>query len=160
YDSAAGPQYVKSVDNGKTFSVAIPIVDKGSRKPGLEFRSSDMVVGQDARIHVAMTTNAWKLKLPQTEWGFFHASLEPGAKAFAPVRNLNRKPSEGFSLAADDKGNVTATWLAGKLYANVSRDNGKTFGPTVEIDSAIDPCECCTTSSTYAADGRAVILYR
>jgi hypothetical protein len=160
YDTKDGPQYAKSVDGGKTFSAAIPVVDNGARKAGLEFRSSDMVVGKDGRIHVAMSTNAWKLKLPQNEWGFFYASLESGAKAFAPVRNLNNKPSEGFSLAADDKGNVTACWLAGKLYANVSNDSGKTFGPTVEIDRAFEPCECCTTNSAYGADGKLVVLYR
>src|SRR4051794_20655274 len=45
YDTADGPQYVKSLDKGKTFSTAIPVVDKGSRKPGLEYHGSDMVVG-------------------------------------------------------------------------------------------------------------------
>ena len=94
-----------------------------------------MAVGKGGRVHVAMGTNAWKLKLPQEEWGFFYASLDPGATAFSPVRNINRKPSEGFSLAADDKGNVTACWLSDKLYANVSHDNGETFAPFVEIDS-------------------------
>ena len=41
--------------------------------------------------------------LPDDEWAFYYACLEPGAKAFSPVRNINKKPSEGFSLAADDK---------------------------------------------------------
>jgi hypothetical protein len=76
------------------------------------------------------------------------------------VRNLNEKPSEGFSLAADGKGNVTACWLADKLYANVSHDDGKTFAPHVEIDPAYDPCNCCTTSSVYGADGKLAVLYR
>ncbi len=160
YNTADGPQYVKSLDNGKTFSAAIPLVDKGSRKPGLEFYGSDMVVGQGGHIHVAMSTNAWKLKLPQNEWGFYYTNLEPGAKAFAPVRNINNKPSEGFSLAADDKGNVTACWLSGKLFANISHDNGKTFGPNVEINPAYDPCDCCTTSALFGADGELAVLYR
>src|SRR5258708_13872780 len=99
-----------------------------------------------------MSTNAWKLKLPQNEWGFFYTSLEPGAKAFAPVRNINRKPSEGFSLAADQKGNVTACWLSGKLYANVSHDNGKTFTARVEINPVFEPCNCCTTIAVYEED--------
>jgi hypothetical protein len=160
YGTADGPQYVKSLDKGKTFSAAIPVVDKASRKPGLEFHGWDMVVGQGGRIHVAMGTNAWKLKLPENEWGFYYARLEPGAKAFEPVRNINNKPSEGFSLAADDKGNVTACWLSDKLFANVSHDNGKTFGPNVEVNSAYDPCNCCTTSAAYGADGKLAVLYR
>jgi hypothetical protein len=117
-------------------------------------------LGKGNRIHVALSTNAWKLKLPKEEWDCFYTSLKPGAKAFAPVRNINRKPSEGFSLAADDKGNVTACWLAGKLYANVSHDDGKTFAPEVEINPAYDPCNCCTTSAIYEPDGKLAVLYR
>ena len=64
------------------------------------------------------------------------------------------------SLAADDKGNVTACWLSDKLYANVSRDNGETFGPNVEIDPRFNPCNCCTTSAAYGEDGRLAVLYR
>jgi hypothetical protein len=160
YHTADGPRYVKSLDQGKTFSTALPVVGQGPRQAGLEFYGSDIVVGQGGRIHVALSTNAWKLKLPQSEWGFHYARLEPGAKSFAPLRNINNKPSEGFSLAADDKGNVTACWLSGKLFANVSHDNGKTFGPNVEINPAYDPCDCCTTSAAYGTDGKLAVLYR
>ncbi len=160
YNTATGPHYAKSTDNGITFGAAIPVVDKESQRPGLEFEGADMAVGKGGRIHVAMSTNAWKLKLPETEWAFFYATLEPGAKAFTPVRNLNRKPSEGFSLAADDKGNVSACWLSDKLYANVSHDNGRTFAPWLEINPAYDPCNCCTTSAVYGPDGKLAVLYR
>src|SRR6266481_6702271 len=126
YNTASGPHYAKSTDNGITFGAAIPVVDKQSQRPGLEFDGADMVVSKGGRIHVAMNTNAWKLKLPETEWAFFYATLEPGATAFTPVRNLNGKPSEGFSLAADEKGNVSACWLSDKLYVNV---NGRISKP-------------------------------
>jgi len=109
---------------------------------------------------VAMGNNAWKLKLPEEEWGLYYASLEPGAKAFSPVRNLNRKPSEGFSLAAGDRGSVAACFLSGKLFAMVSRDNGENFGASAEIDPAWNPCDCCTTSATYGTDGKLAVLYR
>jgi hypothetical protein len=160
YETADGPQYVKSLDQGKTFSPPIAVVDRAARRPGLEFHGADMALGQGGRVHVALSTNAWKLKLPPAEWGFFCACLEPGATAFSPVRNINRTPSEGFSLAADGRGTVTACWLSGKLYANVSRDNGQTFGPTVETNPAYDPCDCCTTSAAYGADGTLAVLYR
>jgi len=160
FSSADGPQYLRSTDGGATFSNAISVVDRGSQKPGLDFSVWDLAVSPDGHVHVAMGTNAWKLKLPEEEWAFHYARLEPGASEFSHLRNINHKPSEGFSLAADDKGRVTATWLSGKLYANVSHDNGKTFGPNVEIDSMIDPCDCCTTSATYGADGKLALLYR
>jgi hypothetical protein len=160
YNSADGPKYAKSSNNGKTFEAPIPVVDEGSRKAGLLFEGWDMAVDKGNRIHVAMGTNAWKLKLPEKEWGFYYTSLDPGEKAFAPVRNINRTPSEGFSLAADDRGTGAACWLSGKLYANVSRDGGKTFGPRVEINPAYDPCNCCTTSAVFGADGKLAVLYR
>jgi hypothetical protein len=160
FDSEDGPKYVRSTDGGMTLSSAIPVVGKGQQEPGLEYSAWDMAVGKGGRVHVAMGTNAWKLKLPQEEWGFFYASLEPGKAAFSPVRNINKKPSEGFSLAADDKGNVTACWLSDKLYANISHDHGETFGPYAEIDSSFNPCNCCTTSAVYGEDGRLAVLYR
>ena len=160
FDSADGPKYAKSTDNGLTFGPAIAVVAGGPRQAGLEYSAWDLAVGKGGRIHVAMSTNAWKLKLPEEEWGFYYASLDPDTAAFSPVRNINKKPSEGFSLAADDKGNLTACWLSGKLYANVSHDGGETFAPCVEIDRTLDPCNCCTTSATYGRDGRLAVLYR
>lgn len=160
YEAPQGPWYVKTADEGKSFSTPLPVVDAKVRKPGLEFKAEDMAIGKAGRIHVVMSTNAWKVKLPQNEWGAYYATIDPTSKAFSPVRNINVRPSEGYSLAADDKGNVTLSWLADKLYANVSRDNGKTFTPTVEINPVYNPCDCCTTNSTYAADGKLAILYR
>jgi hypothetical protein len=159
FDSKDGPKYAKST-GGVTFSSAIPVIRGGSQPAGLEYSAWDMAVGKSGRVHVAMSTNAWKLKLPEEEWGFFYASLDPDASAFSPVRNINRKPSEGFSLAADDKGKVTACWLSDKLYANVSHDDGETFGPNVEINHRYNPCNCCTTSAAYGKDGRLAVLYR
>lgn len=159
-DSEDGPRYIKSTDAGVTFSAPMSIVDAASQKPGLKFHSEDLAIGKDGRVHVAMANNAWKLKLPQEEWGFYYASLAPGAKAFSPVRNLNRKPSEGFSLAADERGNVSACFLSGKLFTMVSHDDGETFTSYAEPNTAWNPCDCCTTAAAYGADGKLALLYR
>jgi hypothetical protein len=159
-DSQGGPKYAKSIDGGRTFSPTIPVVSGQPQTAELEYSAWDIAVGKGGRIHVAMGTNAWKLKLPQEEWGYFYANLDPGSAAFSPVRNINHKPSEGFSVAADERGNVTLCWLADKLYANVSHDNGETFAPFVELNPRYNPCNCCTTSSVYAEDGRLAVLYR
>src|ERR1043165_8939761 len=148
-DAEDGPRYVKSTDTGVTFSAPMTIVDTASRKPGLKFQGEDLAVGKDGRVHVAMANNAWKLKLPEEEWGFYYSSLAPGAKSFSPVRNVNRKPSEGFSIAADERGNVTACFLSGKLFTMVSHDNGETFSAYAEPNPAWNPCDCCTTAATY-----------
>jgi hypothetical protein len=160
YDTSDGPQYANSQDNGQTLSQPLPLVDQASRKPGLEFSTWDMAVTAEGAVHVALGNNAWKLKLPHEEWGFFYTRLKPGEKSFAPLKNINHKPSEGFSLAVGEKGSVTAVWLADKLYVNVSRDGGDTFASAAQIDSELNPCNCCTTSSVYGPDGRLAILYR
>jgi len=160
FEADDGPRYVKSSDNGATFGAPIPVVDAAAQKPGLKFSAWDLAVGKDGRVHVAMGNNAWKLKLPKEEWAFYYATLAPGAKTFSPVRNLNRKPSEGFSLAADERGTVTASFLSGKLYAMHSRDNGETFTASAEINPAWNPCDCCTTATAYGQDGKLALLYR
>jgi hypothetical protein len=160
FDADDGPRYVKSRDEGATFSTPIAIVDAAAQKPGLKFLAWDLAVGKDGRVHVAMGNNAWKLKLPQDEWALYYANLAPGAKAFSPVRNLNRKSSEGFSLATGPGGAVTACFLSGKLYAMSSRDNGETFSASTEINPAWNPCDCCTTSAACGNDGKLAVLYR
>ena len=160
FDSASGPQYVKSTDGGRTFSAPLAVVDATAQKPGLKFSGWDLAVAKDGRVHVAMGNNAWKLKLPQEEWSLYLASLAQGAKAFSPVRNLNRKPSEGFSLATGKRGAVTACFLSGKLFAMVSRDGGETFTASSELNPVWNPCDCCTTSATYGLDGKLALLYR
>jgi len=159
-NSTDGPRYVKSQDSGRTFSEPMAIVDAAAQKPDLKFEVVDFAIGKDGRVHVAMANNAWQLKMPKEDWALYYASLAPGAKAFSPVRNLNRKSSEGFSLAADERGAVTAWFLSDKLYIMESRDNGETFTASREPDPLWDPCDCCTTSSTYGADGRLAVLYR
>ncbi|MFO0893260.1 MAG: hypothetical protein U0790_29495 [Isosphaeraceae bacterium] len=159
-DAAGSPNHAHSRDEGFTWSAAIPVVPPGARAPGLEYSAWDLAVGRGGRVHVALGSNAWKLKLPQEDWGYYYTHLDPGGKAFAPVRNINRKPSEGFSLAADGTGRLTACWLSERLYANVSQDDGETFAPTIELDRSSNPCNCCTTSATYLEPGKLAILYR
>ena len=160
YDGEDSPFYTRSTNNGGTFSKSIPVLVTHAKTPGLKFDAWDLALGKDGRVHVAMGNNAWKLKLPQEEWGLHYAALDRGETAFSPVRNLNRKPSEGFALAANAQGDVSASFLSGKLYAMESRDGGKNFNDWRELNPEWNPCDCCTTAAAYGADGRLAILYR
>ena len=153
------PYYIKSSNRGASFSSPLRVVNEESRRPGLVFSGAALAVGKGDAVYVAMSTNNWQLKLPNVPEGLVYATLTSGAKAFTPVRSFNQRPSEGFSLAADDNGNVAATWLAGKLYANRSGDGGKTFTANAEINPAYDPCDCCTTQAVFAG-GDLAVLYR
>ena len=159
-DTERGTQHVMSCDGGRTFSAPLTIAGAPANRPDLKFSVWDLAVGKDARVHVALGTNAWQLKLPRDEWGYHYASLAPGAKAFTPARNINHHPSEGYSLAAGERGAVGACFLSHKLFTMVSRDGGENFPAFAELDSGISPCACCTTSATFGADGRLAVLYR
>lgn len=154
------PYYVNSSDGGQTFSSPVPVVHKSLRRPGLVFSGEAMTVGKGGIVFVATSTNNWKMKLPGVVEGLAFTVLIPGTGSFSPLRSLNGRPSEGFSLAADERGNVAATWLAGKLYTNLSRDEGRTFSPNAETNPSYDPCDCCTTRAVYGTDGSLAILYR
>ena len=160
YDLGDIPYYVRSPGAPIHFGEPIPVVDQASRKPGLTFEGWSMALGQDGAVYVAMATNNWKTKLAGVPQGLLFAMLAPGAATFTPVRSLNGRPSEGFSLAADGRGRVAATWLANKLYANFSNDGGATFTANAELNPAYDPCNCCTTRATYASNGDMAVLYR
>jgi hypothetical protein len=112
FDTADGPRYASAKD-GVTFGAAIEIVDAASKRKGLEFHGWDLAVGKNGRAHVALGTNAWKLKLPKDEWSLRYASIAPSATAFSALRNLNKTSSEGYALAADASGAVAAAFLSG-----------------------------------------------
>ena len=90
----------------------------------------DLAISRGSRVYVAMGNNPWKLKLPQ-QAGPSPALLQ--AMRLFPIRNLNRKPSEGFALAADGRGKVPATFLSDKLFAIASRDDGTTFTESAKL---------------------------
>ena len=152
--------YASSTDSGGTWSTPLPVINTASKTPGLEFDAWDLAVGSDGKVHVALGNNAWKLKLPKDQWGFFYASLAPGEKVFSPLRNLNHLPSEGFSLAAGPNGRIGAFYLAGKVFGMLSSDNGGTFSAPGEVNPALNPCECCETRVAAGPNGSMAIFYR
>ena len=152
--------YAKSTDSGSNFSEPLRLIDDASKKPGLEWNVWDMALGKGGQVHAVLGNNAWKLKLPKDQWGLFFTTLDAGAKAFTPLRNINHEPSEGFSIAADAKGDVALLWLKGKVFFSLSRDGGKTFSPGAELNPSYNPCPCCTTSAAYGADGKLAVIYR
>ena len=92
YDLNDAPYYVRSKDDGATFSSPIPVVGKEFRKPGLAYTGTAMAVGKGGRVYVAMTTNNWKARLQDVPDGLLYSTLAVGAKAFTPLRSLNQRP--------------------------------------------------------------------
>jgi len=159
-DSDNGPVCFHSADYGVSFSNPIRLVDEASIQPGLEFHVWDAAIGHSGKLFVALGTNAWKLKLPKDQWGYFLATIDREKLQLLSLHNINHRPSEGFSLAVNQAGDVSACWLADKLYVQVSRDKGLSFGEPIEIGPSINPCNCCTTVCVFLPTGNLAILYR
>lgn len=151
--------YVKSEDDGKTFTTPIQVnSETGTAQAGM-FRGPDLTLGVNGRVHVVWYTNQFQRKRPIEEWGVRYAHFEPGADSFTPERNMNHLPSDNYSVAADGRGRVVITWTADAMYTQSSRDNGKTFSDPEQINIA-DPCECCATRTYFSSDGDLYIGYR
>ena len=151
--------YRQSADGGKTFSTPIQInSEPGTVHPSNSYRGPDLALGKNGRVHVIWYVNAYQRKLPQDHWGVFYAHIDPGQNSFSPARNLNHKPSDNYSLAANAKGEVDVVWMAGKLFLTSSNDNGDTFSSAQSIDIA-DPCECCASRALLEGD-KLIIAYR
>ena len=160
YVSRNDAWYVKSSDEGKTFSAPIRInSEPGTVHPPNMYRGPDIAIGKNGRVHVIWYISAYQRKLPKDQWGVFYSYLDPGQSQFAPGRNLNHKPSDNYSLAADDKGNVAVVWMAGKIYVTSSQDNGETFKEALLAPTA-DPCECCASRALFSANSVLSIAYR
>jgi hypothetical protein len=152
--------YVQSTNNGATFTEPLRVnFEPGTVHPPNMYRGPDLAIGKNGRVHVIWYVNAYQRKLPKDQWGVFYSHVDPGQPAFVPARNLNHKPSDNYSLAADADGNVAVIWMAGSLSVNSSRDNGETFGDT-ETVSVADPCECCASRAFFSRDSGLFIAYR
>jgi len=160
YVTGENVYYVKSSDEGSTFTAPIRVnSETDTAHPANMYRGPDLALGKDGRVHVIWYCNAYQRKLPQDQWGVMYAHLNEAKNAFVPSRNLNHKPSDNYSLAADGHGKVAVFWMAGGLFYNLSKDGGETFGDAVKIASA-DTCECCASRAFFSADGALHCAYR
>ncbi|HEY6226474.1 MAG TPA: hypothetical protein VI282_05055 [Verrucomicrobiae bacterium] len=160
YVSGEDVFYVVSTNAGKTFSAPLRVnSEPGTAHPANMFRGPDLAIGQNGRVHVIWYVNAYQRKLPPDQWGVFYAHLDPTRGGFSKAVNLNHKPSDNYSLAADEKGNVAAVWMAGAVFVNTSKNNGETFSDAERIDVA-DPCECCASRASFSPTGALMIDYR
>lgn len=150
--------YVKSTDDGQSYSKPLRVNTEAGFAFGAAFRGPDLAVGKGGRVHVIWYNAGYQQKRPQKEWGAMYSSLESDGQRFHKARNLNQQPSDNFSLAADQAGNVAVVWTANGAYINISKDGGKTFAPAEKL--TLDPCECCGTRALYASDSSLLILYR
>lgn len=150
--------YVRSTDEGASFSPPVRVnSEKGYASGGL-FRGPDISLGVNGRVHISWYSDGYAQKRPKSEWGFMYSRLNDAGTAFETTRNLSGRPCDNYSLATDSTGNVAAIWVKDGLFISRSRDGGQSFDQAVKTDA--DPCECCATRSIFSKNGELYYLYR
>ena len=150
--------YVKSSDEGRSFGNPIRVNTEADFAFGAAYRGPDLAVGKDDRIHVVWYNAAYQKKRPKHEWGVSYSRLSTSGVDFEPTRNLNHKPSDNFSIAADKNGKVAVIWMAESAFASLSDDGGDHFSPALDLKT--DPCECCGSRAIYTDDASLSVLFR
>jgi hypothetical protein len=160
YVAGGDVYYARSTDNGKIFSAPIRVnSEAGAAHPAGMYRGPDLAVGKGGQVHVIWYSDAPQRELPKEQRGVFYSRLNPERSGFAPARNLNHRPSDNFSLAADGESNVAVFWMAdARLFVNLSADGGQTFSPAAAVAGA-DTCECCA-SRAFFSGGALYAAYR
>ena len=115
YVSGEDVYYVTSSDRGETFSPPIRVNSEPGTAYGGRYRGPDVAVGKNGQVHVVWYTNAYQRKLPKDQWGVFYTRLNASGTGFEPARNLSRRPSDNFSVAADGRGRVAVFWMAERV---------------------------------------------
>ncbi len=149
----------KLTDGAVEFSKPMRVNSQPNRAHAGMFRGPDIALGKNGRPEIVWYSNGYQRKLPKEDWGALFSRLNDAGDAFEPMQNLNRKPSDNYSIAADGQGRVTVLWMAGGLFLQESRDDGATFGEPKKI-SVADTCECCGSRAEFLADGTLVCAYR
>ena len=151
--------YATSSDGGLTFGQPLRVNSEPGTSFAGAFRGPDLTLGQNGRVHVIWYTNGYQKKLPQDEWGVGYAYLDKDSSQFTPAENLNHKPSDNYSLAADQEGRIAVAWTADGAFIQLSVDDGQTFSAPERIDQA-DPCDCCATRAYFSPQGDLYLSYR
>lgn len=90
--------------------------------------------------------------------GVFYSHLDPSKSDFTPARNLNHKPGDNYSLAANAQGKCRCHLDDRQPVRTSSRHNGKNSAKQKQSPLA-DPCECCAVAF-FSPDFTLSILYR
>lgn len=158
YLSADNIYYVRSTDDGQTFSKPIRVNTEAGFASGGRYRGPDLAVDEKGQVHVVWYNAAYQQGRPHDAWGVMYARLRPGDDAFEPSRNLNHLPSDNYALAADRRGTVAVVWMAEDVFVSRSEDGGDSFAAPLTLEA--DPCECCGSRVLLSKQESLAVLYR
>ena len=163
--------YVRSADNGRTFSPPVKVNTEGKVTLKMGERGPKLALGKGGSIHVVWA-DQWSPGVKV--YPRYSRSLD-GGRTFEPPRALaSLSGIDGLTVAADGEGNVVAFFHqvsppqqeipeAHRLYLARSTDNGATFGPEerLKIRGMDDlACSMCMMRARMTADGNVCLALR
>jgi hypothetical protein len=164
--------YVRSADNGRTFSPPVKVNTEGKVTLKMGERGPKLALGKGGSIHVVWA-DQWSPGVKV--YPRYSRSLD-GGRTFEPPRALaSLYGIDGLTMAADSKGSVTVFFhhvtpgqqlevpFAHHLYLVRSTDNGATFGPEQRMkikDMDVLACSMCMMRARITADGNVNLALR
>jgi hypothetical protein len=163
--------YVRSTDNGATFSAAARVDATGLVETKMGERGPKLALGKDGIVH-AVWMDEWA---PGVKTYVRYSRSTDGGKSFEPVKSLSSMSGiDGVTVAADGQGNVISFWhvmaepkpevkSATWLFMARSTDNGATFRPDEKLNlsnlSGL-ACSMCMMRARAGADGNVYLAFR
>ena len=168
--SSADIFYVRSADNGKTFSQPVRVNSQpGSAVAAGTIRGAQLAIGKNGRVHVAWNGSATSgprgplnpempADNPHNGLPMLYTRMNDGGTAFEKQRNLMQRTfalDGGGSLTADSDGSVYVGWHGNAIGGAIgeagrrvwiarSRDEGNTFSvESAASSTAPGACGCC-----------------
>lgn len=163
--------YVRSTDNGRTFTRPVAVNSEGQVSLKMGERGPKLAVGSNGSIHVVWM-DCWS---PGVKVFVRHARSTDGGKSFGPIHRVSTMPGvDGTTVAADGKGNVVVFWhvahppqdaipQATPLHMARSTDDGATFQPDehLKIKNLGElACSMCMTRARSGPDGCVYLAFR
>lgn len=138
---ASDLRFARSVDGGRTFSPAITVNDDAGGIPS-SHTFHDLAVAPDGTV--------WVSWLDSRARDAARAARPHPPTAPAAVEGHGH--GHGGHMAGEDGLPPSEVRVA------KSTDGGRTFGPSMVVDTA--PCPCCRTSLAFGADGAVYLAWR
>jgi hypothetical protein len=163
--------YVRSTDNGGTFSPPVQINSAGKVELRMGERGPKLAVGNDGSIHVVWA-DRWS---PGAQCRVRYSRSTDDGKSFEPAKQVSPMPGvDGATIAADGEGNVLVFWHVFEppqeevpnghwIYLSRSTDNGAGFASAerVRIANIKDlACSMCMMRARIGGDGNVYLAFR
>ncbi len=167
--------YVRSADLGASFTSPLRVNSRAASAMAVgNIRGAHLALGKNGRVHVGwMGSNKAEPRGPSNAAPMLYARMNDAGDGFEPERNLIQSApglDGGASVAADEFGNIYATWHApqpGKsgeanrrVWVARSKDDGLTFAPETIASGPEGVCGCCGMRAFADRQGAVYLLYR